>query len=260
VSDSPTTESIAFDRAVEYYDRTRALPAETMAELTAIYATMLDGCGAVLEPGIGTGRFALPLRAAGVNVVGVDLAPAMLAQLRVNAANSAPPPVAIADATRLPFPDRTFGGAYVVHVLHLIPNWPAVVRELFRVVRAGGVFIDQGGAPTDDVGIHRAFQEAVGIERRHVGLEEAESLYALLDDLGASPRDIQHVVIRREWRPASILHNLAENRYSWTWRLDDETRKRGVEAATAWAQEHLGDIDAPRMGEVTLAIRAFRLP
>jgi len=42
----------------------------------------LAGTGPALELGIGTGRIALPLAASGVNVDGIDLSPAMVAQLR----------------------------------------------------------------------------------------------------------------------------------------------------------------------------------
>jgi tRNA/tmRNA/rRNA uracil-C5-methylase (TrmA/RlmC/RlmD family) len=42
----------------------------------------LAGTGAALELGIGTGRIALPLSQRGVRVHGIELSPAMVAQLR----------------------------------------------------------------------------------------------------------------------------------------------------------------------------------
>jgi SAM-dependent methyltransferase len=42
----------------------------------------LAGTGAALEFGVGTGRIALPLHSRGVRVRGIDLSPAMVAQLR----------------------------------------------------------------------------------------------------------------------------------------------------------------------------------
>ena len=44
--------------------------------------------GPVVELGVGTGRIALPIAAAGVDVIGVDLAPAMLAVARRRAAEA----------------------------------------------------------------------------------------------------------------------------------------------------------------------------
>lgn len=42
----------------------------------------LAGAGAALELGVGTGRIALPLSRRGVGVHGIELSPAMVAQLR----------------------------------------------------------------------------------------------------------------------------------------------------------------------------------
>ena len=49
-------------------------------EPTVRFLAELAGDGAALELGIGTGRVALPLRARGVPVHGIDLSPAMLAR------------------------------------------------------------------------------------------------------------------------------------------------------------------------------------
>jgi SAM-dependent methyltransferase len=49
---------------------------------TVDFLAALAGDGAALELGIGTGRVALPLRARGVPVHGIDLSPAMVGQLR----------------------------------------------------------------------------------------------------------------------------------------------------------------------------------
>ncbi len=72
------TAGVAFDRAVGYYDQTRALPDEVMGEMTRMLLGELDGCGRCLEVAIGTGRMAIPLAEAGVPMYGVDLSFPML--------------------------------------------------------------------------------------------------------------------------------------------------------------------------------------
>jgi SAM-dependent methyltransferase len=52
----------------------------TVAALTRL--STAAGGGRVLELGVGTGRLALPLSAAGVEVAGIDISPAMVARLR----------------------------------------------------------------------------------------------------------------------------------------------------------------------------------
>ncbi len=68
-------KSLTFDRAVSYYDRTRALPREVSDALTdaLIELGQLQPGRRCLEVGAGTGRIALPLVARGVDLAGVDL-------------------------------------------------------------------------------------------------------------------------------------------------------------------------------------------
>ncbi len=72
--------SVAFDRAADYYDRTRGLTEEGQRRTIELLSSELGGRGRVLEIGVGTGQLALPLRAAGVPVVGLDLAMPMLSR------------------------------------------------------------------------------------------------------------------------------------------------------------------------------------
>lgn len=63
----------------DVYDEWYADISDVNATVDAIHT--LAGNGSVLELGVGTGRLAIPLAAAGARVVGVDASPAMLAVL-----------------------------------------------------------------------------------------------------------------------------------------------------------------------------------
>ena len=139
------TGSRSFERAAPFYDRTRGLPGPTVAAVTRLLTGELTGRGRALEIGVGTGRVALPVHEAGVELVGVDLARAMMAELVTKAGGAVPFPLAQADATALPFPADSFGAALASHVFHLIPSWRAAVLELVRVVRPGGVVLISRG-------------------------------------------------------------------------------------------------------------------
>ncbi len=69
--------SFGEDAAAIYDDEPRGDEAETVAFLARLAAG-----GPVLELAIGTGRIALPLAARGLRVDGIDIAPAMIEQLR----------------------------------------------------------------------------------------------------------------------------------------------------------------------------------
>lgn len=103
----------------------------------------------VLDLGTGPGVSAFVLAAhmpAGSRVVGVDLSPQMIARARGHLASRrdlAPATDAVsflvADATSLPFADASFDRVTGHSFLYLLPDAPAVLREVRRVLRPGGI-------------------------------------------------------------------------------------------------------------------------
>ena len=97
--------SVAFDRAAEYYDRTRGNSAEGLQKTVDLLTAEVGNRGVVLEVGVGTGQLGLPLHGAGIQVAGLDLARPMMDQLVEKAGGRSPFPLVQADATRMPFRD-----------------------------------------------------------------------------------------------------------------------------------------------------------
>jgi SAM-dependent methyltransferase len=77
VPENHFNEQIAGD-----YDRDTSMSDPAVVNPTVDFLTELAGEGPVLELGIGTGRIALPLSQRGVQIYGIDLSPAMVAQLK----------------------------------------------------------------------------------------------------------------------------------------------------------------------------------
>lgn len=251
-------DSIAFDRAVDYYDRTRALPAGVEDRMAEAVGAELRDRGRVLEIGIGTGRIALPLIAAGVDLVGLDLSAPMLERLAAKAAE--PVPVVLGDAIRLPFRDASFGAAYAVHVLHLIPEWRAAVGELVRVVAPGGVLLVSQGwwglvAYTDVI---EAFAAGAGLDLRHIGLNDEAELDAALPE--ARPRELVRIEGSQTLTLRETIDRLRGGLYSFTWAATDEARGRGADAAEELARERYGSLDEPREMAQEMYWRAYDLP
>jgi demethylmenaquinone methyltransferase/2-methoxy-6-polyprenyl-1,4-benzoquinol methylase len=90
----------------------------------------------VLDVATGTGDLALAIARAcpGAEVTGSDFCPEMLqhAQRRGVA------PTVVADALAMPFADGTFDAVTVAFGLRNMADWGAAVREMRRVLRAGG--------------------------------------------------------------------------------------------------------------------------
>jgi SAM-dependent methyltransferase len=99
------------------------------------------GTGVRLEVGCGTGVHAGVVRELGWTPVGVDLSAGMLRYGRERM------PVARADAQRLPVRDGGVDAVVAVMVHTDMPAYPAVLREVARVLRPGGVFVHVGVHP-----------------------------------------------------------------------------------------------------------------
>src|SRR2546426_9750883 len=103
-----------------------------MARVLAVLVDELRG-KRVLEVGVGTGRYAVPLQKSGIRVVGVDISRKMVEFGLAKGLRD----VVFADAARLPFVSGSFDVATTNHVLHLIPDWRDVLRDNPRVTRGG---------------------------------------------------------------------------------------------------------------------------
>ncbi len=254
--------SVPFDRAVEYYDQTRGLSEEASREMTALLSAELGGRGRCLEIGVGTGLVALPLAEAGVSMVGVDIAALMLAKLVEKAGGSVPFPLVRGDATALPFREDSFGAAVVRHVFHLVAEWRTVISELHRVTSSGGVvMVARGDVPA-------AWREAVERFRALVGRPafvpgpeawDPVTVDLAFEEHGARARSLPTIAERVPQTLGSFLEQMADGLHSWTWEIDEPTRRAAANELRAWALERFGTLDPPEARDVAIEWRAYDL-
>jgi ubiquinone/menaquinone biosynthesis C-methylase UbiE len=119
----------SFDRAASVYDATRSLPEEVMRRTIASLVMRLGRPSRILDLGVGTGRFAVPLREHGFDVVGLDVSRKMLTVGRKKGLHDLVQSV----AQRTPFRNDAFHTTLMVHFIHLVEDWPEVLREIARV-------------------------------------------------------------------------------------------------------------------------------
>jgi ubiquinone/menaquinone biosynthesis C-methylase UbiE len=251
-----------FDRAVEYYDRTRGLSEDASRAMTAMLAGELRGRGRTLEIGVGTGLVALPLAATGVPLVGLDLSAPMLAKLVEKAGGRAPFPIVVADATTLPFADDRFGAAVVRHVLHLVPQWRQVVAELVRSVEPGGlVLVSSGQVPEPWHELTDRFIERVGRPSFAAAFDAWES--GAIEDAfganGAKARALPTLPERVDRTLGEFLDQMEEGLHSWTWEVEEQARRGAVAEIRAWALERWGTLDPPGSRDIAIEWFAFDL-
>jgi len=102
-----------------------------MKQLIATLAKELRGYKAILDAGVGTGRFAKPLQDYGFEVFGIDIAEKMINK----AVGKGVKNLIRGDACFLPFKDESFHVAICIHLLHLISEWKTALQEICRVTQ-----------------------------------------------------------------------------------------------------------------------------
>jgi SAM-dependent methyltransferase len=139
--------SAAYDEIADWYadqflPRIGIQAADPLGIDRALTALLGHGDGGVcLDVGCGTGARAGQVRELGWSPVGVDLSAGMLRRARGFLS------IAQADAGRLPLRDGCAPAAVAVMVHTDVPDYPAVVREVARVLRPGGKFVHVGVHP-----------------------------------------------------------------------------------------------------------------
>lgn len=248
--------NFSFDARVSaQYQAQRAHPPEVSQAVGAAIAAQVGGSGAhVLEIGIGTGRIARPVLAAGCRVTGFDVSAEMLAELDT-------PPIPPdqrarlwamqADMHHIPLRDRCMDGVLAVHVLHLARDVGAVLREAARLLRPGGVFIEGNDwlDPQSVLGVLRDELRAQAAALMPTSMPPSAQIdrAALLASLGASERA---ELVAAEWTitisPAERLKAIAERRDNESWILPDEVFAAILPRLYERASALWGDLDAPQ--------------
>jgi ubiquinone/menaquinone biosynthesis C-methylase UbiE len=240
------TSSLSFDRAADFYDKTRDFP-EPVATL-GIQA-ILDAAGAgarILDAGTGTGRVSVPLLKRGADLFGVDLSTRMMSRLREKFPSAR---LAQADVSQLPFPGKIFDAVLTCHVMHLVGPWREALFEYWRVLRPQGVYIN---ARTERVGesIHeqvrsywRSRVKEYGIESNRPGVKDEKELHQALVAMGAKVTQVEVVRYPRSYVVREIIEGIAGRTHSHTWDVPEEVLEKSLDDLKAWALSEYGGLD-----------------
>ena len=238
---------LSFESVAADYDRTRVIPGPMLEEIARVLEreAHLERGGLFLDAGVGTGRFAVPLAKRHMGqIVGVDVAPAMLTRATAKALGGLA--LAQADLRRLPLRSGIFSGALLVHILHLIEQWPLVLREVRRtlVPHTGLLFLgsEQGGRSRlvdfyyERARVRNVLAPSLGPAGTapaltHLRRPEREG--------GAGAQvlllDTPHLAWQRKAPIAETLEALARRTYSQTWNVPDAAHRELLEETREYA-------------------------
>lgn len=142
-----------------------------------------DGSGRVLDLACGPGIVTVELAAAAQEVVAFDLTPEMLAKARERCVRAGRGNVVFKEgsATHLPFADNCFDAVVTRLALHHFQDPGAVLCEMRRVVKAGGMAVVADVVSSEDNG-KSSLQNAIEVLRdpSHVRMLPTSELIALV--------------------------------------------------------------------------------
>lgn len=195
-----------------------------VVESTVSFLADLAGDGKALELAIGTGRIGLPLHQRGVPVSGIDLSPAMVAQLRAKPGTQ-DIVVAIGDFTSTTIDER-FRLAYLVYnTIENVTNQDDQVecfRNVARHLEPGGSFVIEVEVPQlrrlppgERVRVFDASPSRLGFDELDVATQQGVSHHHWI-------ADGQHAVFSMPFR------------YVWPSELDLMARLAGMRLRERW--------------------------
>lgn len=256
-------------RAAYAYDRLRAYPPEVAGRIATAMGNALRARveeAVLLELGAGTGRIALPLIARGYRYIALDKDPAMLEVFRQKAAGVMRKVRLLeADARAIPLPDESVHGVIVVHLWHLLPDWPRALAEALRVLKPGGVLLE--GWDRMEAEEERLLQEKWALLAAEEGLEVVRGRHGkrlaeveeALKRLGLKPKAREVVRWREERTFRQALEALSKRLYSFTQLVPEEVHARIMQRLWSWAEEEFSDLDRPFTVERSFTLRTTRM-
>jgi len=186
----------------------------------------LAGGGPALEFAIGTGRIALPLRARGVDVSGIELSPHMLAELRTKPGGDAIP-VVLGDMTTARVPGA-FSLVYLVFntIMNVTTQAEqvAVFRNAAAHLRAGGCFVVEVSVPRLRHLPPGELGRVFDLSENHVGIDT-------YDDVASQVTWSIHWTVL----DGKLVRDAAPYRYVWPAELDLMAQLAGLRTRDRWA-------------------------
>ena len=166
----------------------------------------LSPTDSVLEIGIGTG-LNLPLYPPSVKLTGIDLSSEMLdkAVERVQTLTMPDVTLKVMDATAMDFGDNEFDKAVATYTISAVPDPVAVLREVRRVVKPGGIIVLLNHFRSERRVIQTA-EDLLAPVCTRLGWKSNLAMMPLLRQVGLTPELVAKVNMFNGWRLVKCIN------------------------------------------------------
>ncbi len=219
--------SLNFDFSIKLYEETRVFDKNAFED-SIIYLTKHfppSQYPKLFEPGIGTGRIAIPLAKKGYEITGVDISNGMLNYLNYKLDHGSNKKLKISsqnqDITNLQFPNDSFDIGIAVHLFYFIPNWQKAVQEILRVLKNDApLILMHTGMGMEVPELNEQYKilcKNEGYTVPNIGVKSTNEVIAYLKELNCSIEKVN-----KKWRwianinATQAIYYLKERAYSFT--------------------------------------------
>jgi ubiquinone/menaquinone biosynthesis C-methylase UbiE len=122
-----------------YEDLQKSVTGEEIIDLVMSELHKETGLGRVLELGCGTGNFTEAIVENAEHITATDLSDEMITEARRLRSNFINVTFEVADATALQYQNDCFDTILMTNFIHLVDDPIKVIRESYRVLKAGGI-------------------------------------------------------------------------------------------------------------------------
>lgn len=237
------SERVDFSGNACIYDR-RHGAVFSGAELERLcHAASLVPNARILDIGAGTGRVAIPLATRGCDVVAVEPAAGMLAELRRKSRGCRVLSV-VAEGARLPFAAGYFDAVVIARLLYLTLDWRAILGEAHRVLAGGGSLLHEWGNGEADEEwalirdqARRLFEQAGVLAPFHPGVRSESEVDQHIASLGFVDEDEVDLGPGTTTTLREFLQRLTDGELSYIWCVPEGVRSQSLPRLQHWAEE-----------------------
>lgn len=243
---------MSFSRVTKLYDETRVFDRDCFDSALDFLAERFPPSifNKLLEPGIGTGRIAIPLAERGYQVTGVDISEEMLEFLKkrqLQARRLLPISLHKASVMKLPFPDAAFDIAVAVHLFYFIREWEKAVDEILRVLRQDGpLVLMHTGTGTEVPFLNARYKELCsqeGCSIKEIGVKSNRDVVDYLVGFGCH---IEWIRDRWQWTQRiqlnTALNYMKSRAYSFTTLVPNEVHLNAIKKLESESRQQFGSL------------------